>query len=108
LEIRKIATLTALVARGLLPTSTDVERARAITRRRPLPISACPVVTGSGFGGVKEMLLPIFGEALAHGGVATFAAPSESAGAPRRQLPSRRSFVIRLPCDRSRDWRAIF
>jgi hypothetical protein len=54
------------------------------------------------------MLLPIFGEALAHGGVATFAAPSESAGTPRRQLPSRRAFVIRLPCDRSRDWRAIF
>jgi cephalosporin-C deacetylase-like acetyl esterase len=31
------------------------------------------VVTASGFGGVKEMLLPVFGRALAQAGIATLA-----------------------------------
>jgi dienelactone hydrolase len=52
------------------------------------------VVTGSGFGGVKEMLLPSFGEALARAGVATlaidYAGFGGSAGEPRQDLvPSR-------------------
>ncbi len=52
----------------------------------PLPA----VVTGSGFGGVKEMLLPHFGRALAGAGIATlavdFAGFGGSAGEPRQDL----------------------
>jgi len=48
------------------------------------------VVTGSGFGGVKEMLLPVFAEALAHAGIATlsidYACFGASAGEPRQQV----------------------
>lgn len=51
------------------------------------------VVTGSGFGGVKEMLLPLFGEALAQAGVATLAVDyagfGGSAGQPRQDLDPR-------------------
>lgn len=52
------------------------------------PVAA--VVTGSGFGGVKEMLLPHFGGALAHAGIATLAVDyagfGQSAGEPRQDL----------------------
>jgi fermentation-respiration switch protein FrsA (DUF1100 family) len=48
------------------------------------------VVTGSGFGGVKEMLLPHFGAALAEAGIATlaidYAGFGGSAGQPRQDL----------------------
>jgi dienelactone hydrolase len=48
------------------------------------------VVTGSGFGGVKEMLLPHFASALADAGVATlaidYAGFGASAGEPRQDL----------------------
>lgn len=48
------------------------------------------VVTGSGFGGVKEMLLPHFAEALASAGVATlaidYAGFGGSGGEPRQDL----------------------
>jgi uncharacterized protein len=48
------------------------------------------VVTGSGFGGVKEMLLPHFAAALAEAGVATLAVDyagfGASAGEPRQDL----------------------
>jgi dienelactone hydrolase len=51
------------------------------------------VVTGSGFGGVKEMLLPAFGEALADAGIATLAVDyagfGRSAGEPRQDLDPR-------------------
>jgi uncharacterized protein len=51
------------------------------------------VVTGSGFGGVKEMLLPHFGRALASAGVATlaidYAGFGGSKGAPRQDLDPR-------------------
>ena len=55
----------------------------------PLPA----VVTGSGFGGVKEMLLPHFGRALAHAGIAVLAVDyagfGGSAGEPRQDLDPR-------------------
>lgn len=55
------------------------------------------VVTGSGFGGVKEMLLPVFGEALARAGVATLAVDyagfGASAGEPRQDLVPRRQIA---------------
>lgn len=48
------------------------------------------VVTGSGFGGVKEMLLPHFAAALAEAGIATLAVDyagfGGSAGEPRQDL----------------------
>jgi fermentation-respiration switch protein FrsA (DUF1100 family) len=51
------------------------------------------VVTGSGFGGVKEMLLPEFAKALAAAGIATlaidFAGFGASAGHPRQQVDPR-------------------
>lgn len=51
------------------------------------------VVTGSGFGGVKEMLLPHFGAALAQAGIATLAVDyagfGGSAGQPRQDLDPR-------------------
>lgn len=51
------------------------------------------VVTGSGFGGVKEMLLPLFGKALADAGIATlaidYAGFGASAGEPRQDLNPR-------------------
>jgi fermentation-respiration switch protein FrsA (DUF1100 family) len=51
------------------------------------------VVTGSGFGGVKEMLLPEFARALAAAGIATlaidFAGFGASAGHPRQQVDPR-------------------
>lgn len=51
------------------------------------------VVTGSGFGGVKEMLLPHFGQALAGAGIATLAVDyagfGGSAGEPRQDLDPR-------------------
>jgi dienelactone hydrolase len=54
--------------------------------RGPVPA----VVTGSGFGGVKEMLLPAFGEALAAAGIAVlsidFAGFGASSGAPRQEV----------------------
>jgi len=54
--------------------------------RGPVPA----VVTGSGFGGVKEMLLPAFCEALAAAGIAVlsidFAGFGASAGEPRQQV----------------------
>jgi fermentation-respiration switch protein FrsA (DUF1100 family) len=54
--------------------------------RRPVPA----VVTGSGFGGVKEMLLPVFAKALAEAGIATlaidFAGFGASAGTPRQEV----------------------
>lgn len=57
------------------------------------PSAAGPVpavVTGSGFGGVKEMLLPHFAAALAQAGVATlaidYAGFGASAGEPRQDL----------------------
>ncbi|HET8935439.1 MAG TPA: alpha/beta hydrolase [Polyangiales bacterium] len=57
------------------------------------PSAAGPVpavVTGSGFGGVKEMLLPHFARALAAAGVATlaidYAGFGASAGEPRQDL----------------------
>ena len=57
------------------------------------PSAAGPVpavVTGSGFGGVKEMLLPHFASALAEAGVATlaidYAGFGMSAGEPRQDL----------------------
>lgn len=54
--------------------------------RAPVPA----VVTGSGFGGVKEMLLPHFGRALAEAGIATLAVDyagfGGSAGQPRQDL----------------------
>jgi fermentation-respiration switch protein FrsA (DUF1100 family) len=54
----------------------------------------CPgVVTGSGFGGVKEMLLPHFAQALAQTGIATLAVDyagfGGSAGEPRQDLDPR-------------------
>src|SRR4051812_1592375 len=54
--------------------------------RGPVPA----VVTGSGFGGVKEMLLPVFCEALAAAGIAVlsidFAGFGASAGEPRQHV----------------------
>jgi len=51
------------------------------------------VVTGSGFGGVKEMLLPVFGRALAQAGVATLAVDyagfGGSGGQPRQDIDPR-------------------
>lgn len=51
------------------------------------------VVTGSGFGGVKEMLLPHFAAALARAGVATLAVDyagfGASSGEPRQDLDPR-------------------
>jgi fermentation-respiration switch protein FrsA (DUF1100 family) len=51
------------------------------------------VVTGSGFGGVKEMLLPVFGKALAEAGIAVlsidYAGFGASAGEPRQQVDPR-------------------
>jgi dienelactone hydrolase len=48
------------------------------------------IVTGPGFGGVKEMLIPVFAEALAQAGVATlaidYAGFGGSAGEPRQDL----------------------
>src|SRR5215510_6176496 len=54
--------------------------------RGPVPA----VVTGPGFGGVKEMLIPHFGEALARAGIATLAVDyagfGGSAGTPRQDV----------------------
>jgi dienelactone hydrolase len=54
--------------------------------RGPVPA----VVTGSGFGGVKEMLLPVFGKALAEAGIAVlsidYAGFGASAGEPRQEV----------------------
>jgi dienelactone hydrolase len=51
------------------------------------------VVTGSGFGGVKEMLLPHFAQALASAGIATlaidYAGFGASSGEPRQDLDPR-------------------
>jgi dienelactone hydrolase len=51
------------------------------------------VIAGSGFGGVKEMLLPAFAEALAKAGIATllvdFAGFGASAGVPRQHVDPR-------------------
>jgi uncharacterized protein len=51
------------------------------------------VVTGSGFGGVKEMLLPAFGKVLSEAGIATlaidYAGFGGSAGEPRQDLDPR-------------------
>jgi uncharacterized protein len=51
------------------------------------------VITGSGFGGVKEMLLPHFAEALAQAGIATlaidYAGFGASEGSPRQDLDPR-------------------
>lgn len=61
------------------------------------------VVTASGFGGVKEMLLPVFAEALARAGIASFAfdyAGFGESGGERRQhvdpAAQRRSYVHAL------------
>lgn len=62
-----------------------------------LPEDACgpvpAVVTGSGFGGVKEMLLPMFARALAEAGIAVlsidYAGFGASDGEPRQQLDPR-------------------
>jgi dienelactone hydrolase len=57
--------------------------------RGPVP----GVVTGPGFGGVKEMLIPQFGEALARAGVATLAVDyagfGGSGGEPRQDVDPR-------------------
>jgi uncharacterized protein len=62
------------------------------------------VVTGSGFGGVKEMLLPHFADALARAGVATLAVDyagfGGSAGEPRQDLhPARQISDLRRGLD---------
>jgi uncharacterized protein len=68
-----------LAADLYLPTKTN----------QPVPA----VVTGSGFGGVKEMLLPHFGSALAAAGIATLAVDyagfGGSGGHPRQDLDPR-------------------
>jgi len=55
--------------------------------------TAPAVVTGSGFGGVKEMLLPHFGRALAEAGIATLAVDyagfGGSEGTPRQDIDPR-------------------
>jgi dienelactone hydrolase len=57
--------------------------------RGPVP----GVVTGPGFGGVKEMLIPHFGEALAQAGIATLAVDyagfGASGGEPRQDVDPR-------------------
>ncbi|MET0390719.1 MAG: alpha/beta fold hydrolase, partial [Polyangiales bacterium] len=51
------------------------------------------VVTGPGFGGVKEMLIPRFAEALADAGIATLAVDyagfGQSGGEPRQDIKPR-------------------
>ena len=59
-------------------------------RGRDLKEPVPAVVTASGFGGVKEMLLPVFGRALAQAGIATLAVDyagfGASGGTPRQDL----------------------
>jgi uncharacterized protein len=77
--------LTSIVVAGGGP---DLAADLYLPDNAPGPFPA--VVTGSGFGGVKEMLLPQFGHALAAAGIATlaidFAGFGASAGEPRQQV----------------------
>jgi dienelactone hydrolase len=77
-----------LRAVSLIGSGPDLAADLYLPDRAPSPVPA--VVTGSGFGGVKEMLLPVFGHALAQAGVAVlaidYAGFGASAGEPRQHL----------------------